>query len=93
LNVLAIVGRKDNRKGKSYVTVSFFRSLLTSDVVVWTDSSVFSPLGARGARVQVVCGRCSSSSSLSYSAGPVSSSFSAEFLALVHDLEWCYSHL
>jgi len=30
---------------------------------------------------------------LSYSAGPVFSSFSAEFLALVHGLEWCHSHL
>jgi len=36
--------------------------------------------------------RCSSSS-LTYSAGLVSSSFSAESLALVHGLEWCYSHL
>jgi len=32
-------------------------------------------------------------SSLSYSAGPISSSFSAESLALVHGLEWCHSDL
>jgi len=43
--------------------------------------------------VQVVCGRCSSSSSLSYSAGLVSSSFSAESLAPLHGLEWFHSHL
>jgi len=36
---------------------------------------------------------CSSSSSLSYSAGPISSSFSAESLAMLHGLEWCHSHL
>jgi len=33
------------------------------------------------------------SSSLSYSAGPISCSFSAEFLKLVYGLEWCHSHL
>jgi len=71
----------------------FLRSLPTSDAVVWTDSSVPSLLGAEGADIHVVCGRCSSSSSLSYSAGPVSFSFSAESLALIHGLEWCHSHL
>jgi len=50
-------------------------------------------LGARDADVHAVYGRCSYSSSLSYSAGPVSSSFSAEPLALVHGLEWCLSRL
>jgi len=55
--------------------------------------SVPSPLGAGGAGDQVACRRCSSSSSLSYPAGPISSSFLAESLALVHGLEWCHSHL
>jgi len=50
-------------------------------------------LGAGGAGVHAACRRCLSSSSLSYSAGPVFSSFSAETLALVHGLEWCYYHL
>jgi len=49
-------------------------------------------LGAGSAGVQAAC-RCSSSSLLSYSTGPVSSSISAESLALVHGLEWCCSHL
>jgi len=43
--------------------LTFLRSLSTSDVVVWTDGSVPSPLGAGD--VQVVFRRCSSSSSLS----------------------------
>jgi len=51
-----------------------------------------SPLGAGGAVIHAVCGRYSSSS-LSYSADPVSSSFSAESSVLVHDLEWCHSHV
>jgi len=59
----------------------------------WTDGSFPSPLGTGGASIHTVCGRCSSSSSLSYSAGPVSSSFSAESSVLVRGLEWCHSHL
>jgi len=51
-----------------------------------------SPLGDGGAGVHAVCGGCSSSS-LSCSAGPVSSSFSAESSVLVHGLEGCRSHL
>jgi len=31
--------------------------------------------------------------SLSYSTGPISSSFSAKSLAMAHDLEWCHFHL
>jgi len=77
-------------EGRPDAAVDFLRSLSTSDVVVWTDGTVPSPLGAGGAGVQVVCGRCSSSSSLSYSTGPaVSSSFSAESLALVYGLHSC----
>jgi len=46
-----------------------------------------SPFGFGGAGVQAVCRRCSSSSSLSNLAGPVSFSFSAESLPLVHSLK------
>jgi len=52
-----------------------------------------SPLGAKGAGVHAACRKFSSSASLSYSAGPVFSGFSAEYLALEHGLEWCHSHL
>jgi len=60
---------------------------------VWTDGSVSSLLGAISACVHEACRRCLSSSPLSYSAGSVSSSFSAESLALGYGLEWCYFHL
>jgi len=68
-------------------------SFPTSDVVVWTNGFVPSPLGAGGAGIHAVCARYSSFSSLSNSAGPISSSFSAESFALVHGLEWCHYHL
>jgi len=46
----------------------------------------------RGTGVQVACMKCLSSS-LSYSAGAISCSFSAESLVLVHGLDWFHSHL
>jgi len=52
-----------------------------------------SPLGAGGADVQTAYRRCLSSTSLSYSASPISSSFLAESLALIHSLKCCHFHL
>jgi len=65
----------------------------TCDVVVWTDDRWLCLLSFEpgGAGIHAVSERCSSSSSLSYSAGPVSSSFLAESSALLHSLEWCHS--
>jgi len=88
-----IEGCSRSDPGRSDTAADFLLSLPTPIVVVWTDGSVSSPLGAGGAGIHAACGRCSSSSSLSYSAGPVSSIFSAESSALVHGLEWCHSHL
>jgi len=45
------------------------------------------PFGCRSACVYAVCNRCLSSSSLFYPSGPISSSFSAEFLVLEEGLE------
>jgi len=86
-----IEGCSRSDPGRSNTAIDFLRSLPTFDVVVWTNDSVPSPLRAGGAGVQAVCRRCSSS--LSYSADPVSSSLSAESLALVRGLEWCHFHL
>jgi len=88
-----IEGCSRSNPGRSVTAADFLRSLPTTDVVVWTDGSVPSPLGAGSAGIHAVFGRCSSSCSLSYSAGPVSSSFSTESSALVHSLEWCHSRL
>jgi len=88
-----IEGYSHSDPGRSDTAGDFLRSHPTTDVVVWTDGSVSFPLGAGGASIHAVCRRCSSSSSLSYSAGLVSSSFSAKSSALAHGLEWCYSHL
>jgi len=88
-----IEGCSRSNPGRSDTAADFLQSLPITDVVVWTDGSVPSPLCAGGAGFHAACGRCSSSSSLSYTAGLVSSSFSAESSALVHGLERCHSHL
>jgi len=50
-------------------------------------------LGAEAVDVHAACRRCLFFSSLSYSAGPVSSSSSAESLARIHGIEWYRYHL
>jgi len=73
--------------GEEKFPQDFLRQLLASDALVWTDVPVPSTLGAGDAGVYAACKRCLSYSSLSKSTGPISSSFSAESLALVHGLE------
>ena len=41
----------------------------------------------------VTCSKCNSSNSLSFSSGPIASSFTAETFALKQGLVWCTSHL
>jgi len=65
-------------------------SLFAFDVVVWTDGFVSTALGTAGLGIHAVCRRCLSSSSLSYSADPISS---AESFTVVHGVEWCHSYL
>jgi len=53
------------------------------------------PFGCRRGKCSRVLQKmlnCLSSSSLSYSIGPIFSSFSTKSLALIHRLEWCHSH-
>ena len=68
-------------------------SLPPSDILVWTDGSVPSLFGPGGAGVYVTCSKCNTSSSLSFSTGPIASSFTAETFALKQGLDWCTSHL
>ena len=41
----------------------------------------------------VTCSKCKTSNSLSFSAGPIASSFTSETFALKQGLDWCTSHL
>ena len=68
-------------------------SLPPSDIQVWTDGSVPSLFGPGGAGVYVTCSKCHTSNSLSFSTGPIASSFTAETFALKQGLDCCTNHL
>ena len=68
-------------------------SLPHFDIQVWTDGFVLSLFGPGGAGVYVTCSKCHTSNSLSFSTGPIGSSFTAETFALKQGLDWCSNHL
>ena len=64
-----------------------------SDIQVWTDGCVPSLFGPGGDGVCITCSKCHTSNSLSFSTGPIASSFTAETFALKQGLYWCTNHL
>ena len=67
-------------------------SLPPHDLVLWTDGSVPFPLGKGGSGILSNCSLCGTEATLSFSAGPVCSSFSAEACATLHALCWSRQH-
>ena len=67
-------------------------SLPSHDLVLWTEGSVPFPLGKSGSGVLANCSLCGTDTTLSFSAGPVCSSFSAEACAILHALCWSRQH-
>ena len=67
-------------------------SLPPYDLVLWTDSSVLFPFGKGGSGVLANCSLCGTEATLSFSAGPVCSSFSTEACAILHALCWFRQH-
>ena len=62
------------------------------DLVLWTDGSVPFPFGKGGSDVLANCSLCGTEATLSFSAGPVCSSFSAEACAILQALCWSRQH-
>ena len=62
------------------------------DLVLWTDGSVPFPFGKGGCGVLANCSLFGTETTLSFSAGPVCSSFSAEACAILHALCWSRQH-
>ena len=62
------------------------------DLVLWTDGSVPFPFSNGGSGVLANCSHCGTEATLSFSAGPVCSSFSAEACAILHALCWSRQH-
>ena len=67
-------------------------SLPPHDLVLWTDGSVPFPFGKGGSGVLINCSLCGTEASLSFSAGSVCSSFSAEACAILYALCWSRQH-
>ena len=67
-------------------------SLLPHDLVLWTDGFVPFPFGKGGSGVLANCSLCGTEATLSFSAGPVCFSFSAEACAILHVLCWSRQH-
>ena len=67
-------------------------SLLLHDLVLGTDGSVPFRFGKGGSGVLANCSLCGTEATLSFSAGPVSSSFSAEACTILHTLCWSRQH-
>ena len=67
-------------------------SLPLHDLVLWTDGSVPFPFGKGRSGVLANCSLCGTETTLSFSAGSVCSSFSAEACAILHVLCWSQQH-
>ena len=67
-------------------------SLPPHDLVLWTDGSVPFPFCKGGCGVLANCSLCGAETTLSFSAGPVCSRFSAEACAILHALCWSRQH-
>ena len=69
-----------------------FNSLPPHELALWTDGSVRFPFGMGGSSVLANCSLCGTEATLSFSAGPVCSSFSDEACAILHTLCWSRQH-
>ena len=67
-------------------------SLPPHDLALWTDGSVLFPFGKGSPGVLANHSLCGTEATLSFSAGPVCSSFSAEACAILHALCWSRQH-
>ena len=62
------------------------------NLVLWTDGSVPFPFGKGGSGILANCSLCGTEATLSFSAGPVCSSFFADVCAILHAPCWSRQH-
>ena len=84
--------RSDLPHSRQGAALAHLDSLPPHDLVLWTDGSVPFPFGKGGSGVLANCSLCGTEAILSFSAGPVCSSFSAEACAILHALCWSRHH-
>ena len=84
--------RSDPPHSRQGAALAHLDSLPHHDLVLWTDGSVPFPFGKGGSGVLANCSLCGTEATLSFSAGPVCSSFSPEACAILHALCWSWQH-
>ena len=84
--------RSDSPLSRQGAALAYLDSLPRHDLVLWTDGSVPFPFGKGGSGVLANCSLCDTEATLSFSAGPVCSSFSAEACAILHAFCWSRQH-
>ena len=84
--------RSDHPLFRQGAALAHLDSLPPHDLVLWTDSYVPLPFGKGGSGVLANCSLCGTEATLSFLAGPVCSSFSAEVCAILHALCWSRQH-
>ena len=84
--------RSDPPLSHQNAALAHLDSLPHHDLVLWTDGFVSFPFGKGGSDLLANCSLCGSDAALSFSAGPVCSSFSAEACVIPHALCWSRQH-
>ena len=84
--------RSDPSHSRQGAALAHLDSLLPHDLVLWTDGSVPFPFGKGGFGILANCSLCGTEATLSFSAGPVCSSFSTDACAILHALCWSRQH-
>ena len=84
--------RSDPPLSRQSAALAHLDFLLPHNLVLWTDGSVPFPFGKAGSGVLANCSLCGTEATLSFSTGPVCSSFSAEASAILHALCWARQH-
>ena len=84
--------RSDPPLSRQGVALAHLDSLPPHNLVLWTDGSVPFRFGKGGSGVLANCSLCGTEATLSFSAGPVCSSLSAEACAILHALCWSRQH-
>ena len=84
--------RSDPTLSRQGAALAHLDSLPLHGLVLWTDGSVPFPFGKGGSGVLANCSLCGTEATLSFSVGPVCSSFSAEACAILHALCWSRQH-
>ena len=84
--------RSDTHLSRQGAALAHLDSLPPHDLMLWTDGSVPFPFGKGGSGVLANCSICGTEATLSFSAGPVCLSSSAEACTILHALCWSRQH-